>query len=317
MMKMDPIQISEINERINDISLLICSASFEERASSVIKSIKRSNIKKRLLIFNEDERHCFENCISFYRNMKFELMGVKFKKPVDIIQKYNEYFSSIFNKRIENIVLDITTFTHEGLLITLKYLKLYKECYDNLYLVYVTAEEYSTNEPDIKKKWLSKGIKRINSVLGYPGNINPAKKDHLIILFGFEEERTFKLIQELDFDTISLGFGSSDDSIHSDHAKINQERHEALSGIIPNADKFCFSLRNPLIAKQQISEHIAKYPNCNTVIAPMNNKLSTVGAALVAFEYPEIQLCYAKPKEYNIEGYSSPSNECYLMKFEL
>ena len=249
--------------------------------------------------------------------MKFELMGVEFKKPVDIIQKYNKYFSSIFNRKLENIVLDITTFTHEGLLITLKYLKLYKEHYNNLHLVYVTAKEYSINESDIEKKWLSKGIKRINSVLGYPGNINPAKKNHLIILFGFEEERTFKLIQELDFDTISLGFGSSDDSIHYEHAKINQERHEVLFKIIPNADKFCFSLRDPLTAKQQISEHIAKYPNYNTVIAPMNNKLSTVGAALVSFEHPEIQLCYAKPKEYNIEGYSSPSDECYLMKLEL
>ena len=310
-------RVSDINECINNISLLICSASFEERASSVIKSIKRTNIKKRLLIFNEDEKHNFEDCVNFYKKKKFELMNVKFKNPVDIIEKYNEYFSSIFIKNLDNILLDITTFTHEGLLITLKYLKLYKQYFNNLYIVYVCAKEYSTNEKDITKKWLSKGIKRINSVLGYPGNINPSRKNHLVILFGFEEERTFKLIQELDFDTISLGFGSPDDSIHYEHAKINQEKHETLFRIIPNADKFCFSLRDPLIAKKHIIEHIAKYPNYNTVIAPMNNKLSTVGAALVAFEHPEIQLCYAKPNEYNIEGYSSPSDECYLIKLEL
>jgi hypothetical protein len=169
----------------------------------------------------------------------------------------------------------------------------------------------------LKKKWLSKGIKRINSVLGYPGNINPSKENHLVILFGFEEERTLKLIQTLDFNKISLGFGSSEDSINYAHFKINKERHEKLLKIIPNVDNFCFSLREPDIAKNQIYEHISKYSNCNTVLAPMNNKLSTTGAALVAFEHPEIQICYAKAKEYNVEGYSSASNMCYLMKLEI
>ncbi|GAB6013393.1 hypothetical protein [Viscerimonas tarda] len=316
MTTMNPIRICDINEHINNIDVIICSASFEERSLSVVNSIKRGNIKKRLLIYNESERNDFELCIKSFKDKKFDILGVDFKEPVDIIKKYNQQFSSLFTKKLHNVLLDITTFTHEGLLITLKFLKIYKQFYENLYIVYVTAKEYSVNEPDVKKKWLSKGIKRINSVLGYPGNINPSKENHLIILFGFEQERTLKLIQELDFNIISLGFGDSENSINYEHSRINKERHEELLQIIPKADKFCFSLREPEQAKAQIYEHILKYPNCNVVLAPMNNKLSTVGAALVSFEHPEIQICYAKAKEYNVAGYSSPSDECYLMNLE-
>jgi len=33
---------------------------------------------------------------------------------------------------------------------------------------------------------------------------------------------------------------------------------------------------------------------------------ATVGVALLCLERPEIQLCYAQPIEYNIDGYATP-----------
>ena len=50
----------------------------------------------------------------------------------------------------------------------------------------------------------------------------------------------------------------------------------------------------------------------NTVIAPMNNKISTVGAALAALKNPNIQISYAQADIYNVVGYSMPNDDYYL-----
>ncbi|MDP2644327.1 MAG: hypothetical protein Q8P24_05265, partial [Desulfobacterales bacterium] len=42
----------------------------------------------------------------------------------------------------------------------------------------------------------------------------------------------------------------------------------------------------------------------DVTVAPMNTKLSTVGAALASFENSEIQVCYAQADYYNYHGYS-------------
>ena len=52
----------------------------------------------------------------------------------------------------------------------------------------------------------------------------------------------------------------------------------------------------------------------NIVIAPMNNKISTVGASLAAISNENIQLAYAKASLYNTDGYSSPSDNVYFFK---
>ena len=52
----------------------------------------------------------------------------------------------------------------------------------------------------------------------------------------------------------------------------------------------------------------------NTVIAPLNTKISTIGADLAALENENIQLAYAKPNIYNVDGYSIPNEFIYLDK---
>ena len=55
----------------------------------------------------------------------------------------------------------------------------------------------------------------------------------------------------------------------------------------------------------------------NALIAPMNTKISTVGAALLAMEDDTIQLCYATAHQYNEKGYSTPGQECYYFNVVL
>ncbi len=45
-----------------------------------------------------------------------------------------------------------------------------------------------------------------------------------------------------------------------------------------------------------------RFKDYNIVIAPMNKKISTIGAALLPLENTDIQLCYVPARYYNTEG---------------
>lgn len=314
-----PIKINILNNHLNSIDLFICAASFEERCFSIPKKVAEIDPKYSLIFYNDNEyEEIFENAKELeliLGDKNCESIPISTEKPIENVVKINDKLNSIFNENaISNILLDTTTFTHETLLAIYRLLEFKKDKFDNLYIVYVSAGGYSLDTEDTNKKWLSSGISKLRTVLGYPGVSSPARENHLIVLFGFESDRTKLLIEELQFNTISLGFGSIGKSIDNNLQKINFDRHAKLMGYFSNANMFELSLINPFETKLSIETQICKYPNHNTVIATMNTKISTIGAALVAINNPKVQLIYAKPIEYNVSNYSIPSDNCYLYK---
>src|SRR5690606_8976288 len=159
--------------------------------------------------------------------------------------------------------------------------------------------------------WLSLGVVKIRTIIGYSGFTAPTKKNNLIILFGFVYDRTIKTIEEYEYDSISLGIESQ--PIHDNNMKINFERHEKLLARYPAASAFNFSLVDPLESKNQLLNYIkeTKISEDNIVIPPMNNKISTVVASLAAISNENIQLAYAKASLYNTDGYSSSGDKVY------
>lgn len=315
---MKPVLLDDLNSQLGKVNTFICAASFEDRCVSVANSIDLINIDLKVLCFNENEKLILNKNIDLLKVILSNPTELQFSSndPIIIGDALFRFLSDKKNKELGHILIDTTTFTHEGLLIVIKFLQIYKNAYTKLTLAYVGASEYSLNEEKIENKWLTKGIKNIRSVLGFPGLLKPSKKNHLVVLFGFESERTKQLIEQFEFDKISLGFGSQSGSISSTHFKINIERHKELLKYHP-AEQFEFSLTDPLETKNNIISHLKDSVDYNIVIAPMNTKLSTVGAALVSFEMPFVQLCYVQASEYNVYGYSKPSNECYIIEIEL
>ncbi len=310
---MTPINLANIQGHLPEIDLFISSISFEHRSFSFLNAIDKSKIKKNWFCYNENEQEFFLENINIatkYDNREFVIFSTD--DPVVTAKALFDEFDKLEIQN--NVVIDISTFTHEGLLILYKLLDLFKYKIKNLFIVYVGASEYSTNEPLDDDKWLSKGTKTIRSVLGYPGILNPSNKNHLIILFGFESERTAKLIEDFEFDKVSIGIGPEYDSIKKKHYSINRKRHLELLEVYPFAEQFEFSLTDPSSTKEQIVSQINKYEGYNIVIAPLNNKLSTLGIAMAALENPRIQICYVRAHEYNYKGYCKPSDDCYLIK---
>lgn len=300
----------------DNIDVFICCSSFELRCFVIPKLAAKFKPKNRFIFYNTNEVEAIKtNANELFQLSKenSKLIDLNSNDPIhnylQIIQLLDQIILDYPNK--PNIVIDTTTFTHETLLVLLRIVHLRRNRLGEIRVCYVGAKEYSTNLENEVDKWLSKGVDEIRSILGYPGFTDPTKKNHLIILFGFEVERTKKIIEEFEFDVITLGFG--DEPIQDNHMRINCERHKQLLYDQPEARELKFSLKDPIQTKTQLLEYVnlEELKGHNTVIAPLNNKLSTIGAGLAALVNEDIQLTYAKATIYNTDGYSLPNDDIY------
>lgn len=299
------------------IDLFISSASFEDRCFVTANLAKDFKPKKSVFFYNKNEA----DIIIINSEKLTAAISHSYRISLNSDSPVYNYVKLLFfvnnelkNFQLPNILIDITTFTHETLLVLLRILEIKKHLLGNIFMSYVGASEYSFNTQNDDEKWLSKGIKDIRTIIGYSGFTVPTKKNHLIVLFGFESERTQKIIEQYEYDFISLGFANIDESIQNNHQKINCERHSNLLKENPKANKFNFSLVDPYQTEKDILNYLSleKFRDLNTVIAPLNNKISTIGAGLAAIKNQNIQLSYAKPNIYNTEGYSKPNFDIYM-----
>ena len=79
------------------------------------------------------------------------------------------------------------------------------------------------------------------------------------------------------------------------------------------AGNFEFSARDPLQVVRELSSAIDGGTDANVIIAPLNTKLSTLGAGLYALGHPEIQICYAPVRRYIEANYSTSAQELFLV----
>lgn len=303
----------------NKMDYFISSASFEDRCFNFSSLLKNIHFKKVLLFGTIDfDKRIAENRILmselFNKTESITLVDLKISDPVFSVIKIINSCDKLFIDDPKNILLDITTFTHESLLILFRFLVAKKRDVDKIFISYTCAKAYSCNVLNSDDKWLTKGVKELRSIMGYPGYSDPSKKNHLIILVGFEKERTMKLIEEFDFELVSLAFGSKTDSINVDSQKINQSKYGEILELLSNAQNFEISLTDPHSTKETILDYVSKYQDYNIVIAPMNNKISTIGAGMAAIENKDIQLFYMQANIYNIESYSQANDEYFFME---
>ena len=329
----------EIDKNIKeDFDLFIVSASFEERCLSLAQNFPYGKIKQAVIFYlcnNKDYLSDNLNRLKIIfdnKNIHNEAVELFHDKPLESFDRIVEYLDRNLTKNpVQNVIIDTTTFTHEMVLILLM---LFNKKYTgiNVTFAYSNAKDYDHLKDDTNRsssKWLSKGIGNIRSILGYPGDLLPTRQTHLIIIVGYEYDRALSIISEIEPTSISLGFGKSD-SYTAEVQDINDKHygawehfeevvHDSISFVPKNrVYKFDISCNDPERAKRDIQSHLDQ--NCNAtegkniVLFAMNNKLSTLGVGLFAFERQDIQLCYAPALIYNYANYSIPGEDCYLFK---
>jgi hypothetical protein len=311
------ITLTSLSENIQGkVDYFITSASYEERCLKVADEIKKINPTNAIVCCNTANSYNSKN-LDYLKALfgnSFSLLELHSNNPSLNNDALLLKVISIKAQNPKLIIVDITTFTHETLLILFRLLKLILSSTTAVKFVYLEASDYSWNIDKVEDKWLSKGIGEIRSIVGYPGLFNPSKGTHLIILVGFESDRTIKLIEKYDSTIVSLGLGVKKTPNPSDKIIIEMARkkQQELVNQFPHVRVFDFCLESSDETKVAIEKQIALYPSLNVIVAPMNNKVSTIGAGILGIDKFEVQLCYVKANQYNTGFYSKPGTSCYL-----
>lgn len=314
-------KLSELKNNLagDKIDVFFCSASFEERGKSIANHLDLSQIGCSIVATNVAFRELIAEDHQALRE-KFQKPGSDVKDllldandPIKSGDAINDVVSTVISRtEPQRFLIDITTFTRESLLMLVRCLKWTVKKSDTIEFIYAHAKEYSVGDLQ-KDKWLSKGIREVRSVLGFPGDLLPSQRSHLIILVGFETERALSLIRECEPAAISLGLPDGSEIGTRPHQDTNVYTIQRLKSILDHVDEFAFKAYDAEETRAVLQSQVRKRIAYNTIIAPMNTKISTLGAALLALDDPSIQLCYAQANIYNYKRYSTPDDDYYLI----
>ncbi len=303
----------------NPIALFICMASFEARCSSILEELL--SVCGHFIVFKNVQAGSLadENYARIMAMVGDKGVGITLNldEPMDTTRSLLKVMDHLASAGDGDIFVDVTTFTHEQLLILFRILSVAK-INRRIIFGYTGADRYSTNT-EVSDAWLSKGVSQVRSVMGFPGSHRPSRRLHLLMLVGFEHERAKSVIEAFEPSMLTLGLGDLSQSVSSNHYESNKiffedvrkfvDRRSNLSAAVR---QFSFSCIDPEETKSAILNQIDELSDYNTVVCSMNTKLSTLGAALAATERPDIQLCYSRAIEYNESGYSTPSDQVTL-----
>jgi len=310
------------NEISKKYSVFICSSSFEQRCASVCSVINSNKLIKAFIIYNREYKSYLKYNLNKQKKIlapHYSLVETSLKDPLLTADNMKEnIIDYIIKQKPKNILLDITTFSHEGLLILLKLLMSYCP-FSKISCVYTNAREYSVGD-EIGQKWLSKGIEEVRAVLGYTGNLIPSKKTHLFLIVGYEYERAISLINMIEPNVLSLGYGKSENATVEKNKEANLHYSNLVSDMSPSypeINKFEISCNDPYKTYKCLEKQIRKYKDDNILIVPMNNKISTIGAGLLALKNERIQVCYGPALTYNILNYSTTGSKYYIFDIDL
>ena len=313
---MNKVNIEDINKYLQGYNIFICSTSFEDRCLEVANHVEISQFDKILVC------HFMDNYQESNNNLR--KLQEKFGEKCDVIllekdsplNNYDAIYDRLLGITFEKALLDISTFTREMFLIIIK---LFNQGPFNeriLTMLYNPSDKYSNVSKDnFDQLWLSKGVKEIRTVVGYAGDFSPIKKDLLIVLVGFEAERSQVLIDNFEAEYLYIGKAPKEESANEELASINELNFEMLLRNNPSAQRFDFSCKDIDFSIHAISEIVQAHSrDYNIIISPMCNKISTLAAAAVTYKYPEVQICYAATNLYNTIAYSTPTNSIYTIE---
>ena len=291
--------------------ILILSASFEERGLTLAKKLDdKYRCENCIIYYNEDNQNYYDNLVFLESTMRdktvnriniykgshrdAKIKNTAMNEIADFCRKHKGVDST-------NVAIDITGFTKIDLIVLLDFLVAY---IDNMKikLIYVSPKEHGD--------WLSKGFSGICNIPGFCGNYDILKKTALIILSGFEKDRPKNLIEEYEPQEVYLGL--SNPAVQDKFGQINRDLQEELLSC-SNVKTFDFSAKEMSECYEVVRALVEKLKDeFNIVIAPLCTKLSAVACFKVAKEYPNIQLIYCYPQEYNYDSYSLGSRKVFV-----
>ena len=281
--------------------------SYEDRSYTAYRQLKSEQLLQEYFFASKHESDQAKE-LRKQENLSTDVFVLDTHDPLQTRRKISFVLDLVRSLDEEFLlIVDITAFRREELLILLRFI-----LYDNSQLQHNTRFVYSSAVA--MGSWLSKNVRSFRPVIGYPGEIRASRKTHLIVLAGIEHHRVEAAIEAYEPVSISLGTSPLGESVSDEIHRRNMELRDYMKGRFERIkSEFNFSATNPLQVKSVLSEEVRELRDKNTVIAPLNTKLSTIGAGAFAIENPRIQLCYSEVEAYNTKNYSEASGLVYLL----
>lgn len=204
-----------------------------------------------------------------------------------------------------DLILDITCFPRELLGMILFAISLRRRRFGNVAVWYVGAPDrgYATVNPSLpaSRRWLSRGVHRIRSIIGYPGEFSGERAGHLIALAGHEEERMMEIVRYVEPRRLSIGTGERGSGTSGGANEYSRSVVERLRSSVAVPDVGTIGFRSNSIddVYEKLGEVEIDYDRENATLAAMNTKLTFVGAALFALRERRVRVMYAVPDRYN------------------
>lgn len=312
----------KVNEELPLRYSFICFSSFEKRCLTIPFVLKKECVNYVYVLRNMEEIAIDKNAVNakqiedLFENI--EVVPVNIQKSISIMNAMTKMIYELVQKKEKAVIVDISTFTHEALLILIRLFYDNRSSFECIKCLYNGASSYSYGD-EFEQMWLSKGCRDVRNVMGYPGKLAPKKKDHVIVLTGFETERATRMVELLSPDKLTLANGieptekEHDDVMKFFKGKFDEWKNNFL-GILEQP--LSFSCRDVEKTIDILKEKTGGSED-NFILVPLNTKLSTIAVGIVALSNMAIQVCYAIPEMYNMDNYSEPSDNITVLDLQV
>src|SRR5947209_15307475 len=119
-------QVAAVNEELEELpQVFVCTASYEERCRSIADKLDTSNLMTAIVLWNSDYVGQAEANITALESKfdgKIKKVELKTDDPLSVADSLREKVLPIIEECAGLCLIDITTFTHEQLLILIKLL---------------------------------------------------------------------------------------------------------------------------------------------------------------------------------------------------
>lgn len=268
---------------------LIVTLSWEPRFLLGLKHVAETERPNAcsILVYSEWEHQCGSNlsqALELLASLDIhdcQTVTLSYKSPetnLDVLRR-------LVSRQLDRVIIDISTQPRETTLILFHLLDLALVRCD---YVYHTPSKYGD--------WLTRDPDRPRLVAKLGGEVHLGRSTLLLILTGFDVERTEQLLLSFEPQHLILGFpiGSQFD---------NQIRNKAAhfsSSILRGENRFEFDSYDIeatfAVLREIVKPHL---PEFNIVAVSLGPKLSTIPLFMLHRLYPQIGLAYAPAGEFN------------------
>lgn len=279
---------------------------FEARAVCVFRQLC-SDVRppaRTVIFFNEDTHLNSLRWKEEFKSISNKILfnDISYVDPIKTADVFIDTLDSLLKNRIKSLVIDVTTFTREWLLILIALLRSGK--YQGLDIEF--AYNYASS---LSKEWLSTRPLKLRTVLGYPGVVLPSRKNHLFLILGHEIERALSIIDEIEPAQLTIITGTEQGSV----AKDMYERNIYFKNFVMNnygniSNHQQINIRDYQSSYEDLGKIIPKNSSYNIILSPLNTKISTLAAGFFALQNKNVQICYLPMEQYNQDDFSTPSD---------